>query len=153
MSHQKTTLLRENHPGRQYRGKEWTGEGQVEDGSRTSASGWKKMLLDEGKEWDTGEHILGSFMHLLSHRTETKGVATSHVLTHLHVCGEGIRVLSLDLLNGAVALLLIATCEDDVIASLTEVPCHLKPEARVRSSYDDNSSCHCCRLSLLRTQW
>ena len=61
---------------------------------------------------------------------------------YLHEGGECIRVLSLDLLHGAVSSLLAATREDDVVAALAQAARQLVAEAGVRTRHYDHASRH-----------
>ena len=63
--------------------------------------------------------------------------------SHLHECSQRIWILSFDLLDRMVALLLAATREDHVIASFTQMLRYLVAEPRVRARYDDYLPRHC----------
>ncbi len=62
---------------------------------------------------------------------------------YLHESGQRIWILSLDLLDSVVALLLAAAREDDVVASLAQMLRYLVAEPCVRARNDDYTARHC----------
>ena len=62
--------------------------------------------------------------------------------SYLHESGEGIGVFRLNFVDGSLGLVLVAAGEDDIIASLAQIPGHLVSQPRASTSHYYHTACH-----------